>query len=190
MSPAETAEVVSAAALGEPAAWDALVDRYARLVWAVARAFGLSDADAADVSQTTWLRLAEHLPRLREPDRIGAWLATTARREAMRALARARRERPLDGLDFVDTESGLDQRLLETEEAGALWRAFATIPLPCQLLLRLLVADCSYAEISEVLDMPVGSIGPRRGRCLQQLRATVLAGDAGKDTAIKAAPVP
>src|SRR2546423_2044677 len=112
MSPADTAEMVSAAALGEPAAWDALVDRYARLVWAVARAFGLSDADAADVSQTTWLRLAEHLPRLREPDRIGAWLATTARREAMRALARTRREQPLDSIDFVDTDDSLDLRLM------------------------------------------------------------------------------
>ena len=189
MSPADTAEMVSAAALGEPAAWDAIVDRYARLVWAVARAFGLSDADAADVSQTTWLRLAEHLPRLREPERIGAWLATTARREAMRALARARRERPLEGIDFVDTDGGLDQRLLETEQAAALWRAFASIPPPCQLLLRLLLADCSYAEISEVLDMPVGSIGPRRGRCLEHLRASVVASAADKDVAMETTPV-
>src|SRR5947207_10074760 len=159
MSTADTAEMVSAAALGEPAAWDALVDRYARLVWAVARAFGLSDADAADVSQTTWLRLAEHLPRLREPERISAWLATTARREAMRALARARREQPIDSIDFADGEADVDQQLLDRERTDALWRAFATIPPPCQLLLRLLLADCSYAEISEVLDMPVGSIG-------------------------------
>ena len=190
MSPAETAEMVSAAALGEPAAWDALVDRYARLVWAVARAFGLSDADAADVSQTTWLRLAEHLPRLREPQRIGAWLATTARRESMRALARTRRERPLDGNDFADSAASADHRLMEAEQAAALWRAFAAIPPPCQVLLRLLLADCSYAEISEVLDMPVGSIGPRRGRCLEHLRATVVAADADMDLAMESTPVP
>src|SRR5438105_9861495 len=170
MSTADTAEMVSAAALGEPAAWDALVDRYARLVWAVARAFGLSDADAADVSQTTWLRLAEHLPRLREPERIGAWLATTARREAMRTSARARRERPLDSIDVADGAGALDERLLDGERDTALWQAFAAIPSPCQLLLRLLLADCSYAEISDVLDMPVGSIGPTRGRCLERLR--------------------
>src|SRR2546423_12036833 len=140
MSPADTAEMVSAAALGVAAAWDALVDRYARLVWAVARAFGLSDADAADVSQTTWLRLAEHLPRLREPERIGAWLATTARREAMRALARARREQPLDSIDLADGEADVDQQLLDSERTDAMWRAFATNSPACPLPLPVLPA--------------------------------------------------
>ena len=181
---ADTAEMVCAAALGESAAWDALVDRYARLVWSVARAFGLSDADAADVSQTTWLRLAEHLPRLREPERVGAWLSTTARREAMRARARTRRDLPLDDVDVAQRGSDVDQQLLDGERAAALWKAFASIPPPCQALLRLLLAEYSYAEISEALDMPIGSIGPTRGRCLERLRVRVVAGNAQKETVV------
>jgi len=185
MGPADAAEMVCAAALGESAAWDALVERYARLVWSVARAFGLSDADAADVSQTTWLRLAEHLPRLREPERVGAWLSTTARREAMRARARARRDLPLDDLDVAQRGGDVDERLLDGESAAAVWEAFASIPPPCQALLRLLLAEYSYAEISEALDMPIGSIGPTRGRCLERLRVRVLADSTRKGALAK-----
>ena len=80
------AALVMAAATGDQQAWDALVDRFAPTVWAVARGYRLSVADATDVSEVTWLRLVENLDRMEEPDRVGAWLATTARRESRRVL--------------------------------------------------------------------------------------------------------
>jgi DNA-directed RNA polymerase specialized sigma24 family protein len=82
---------VKGAAVGEQAAWDALVDRFGPTVWAIARAHRLNPSDAADVSQTTWLRLVENLHRIEQPERVGAWLATTARRESLRVLRLASR---------------------------------------------------------------------------------------------------
>ena len=169
--------LVRAAAERQPGAWDALVDRFAELIWAVARGQGLPPADAADVCQTTWLRLAEHLGRLREPERVGAWLATTARNEALRTLKRASRQVPTDwevdpararGYD----EPPPDQRLLDEERNAALWQAFDGLSGPCKLLLRYLIVEPppSYAEVSAVLDIPTGTIGPRRNRCLDNLR--------------------
>lgn len=170
-------QLVKAAAEREPGAWDALVDRFAELIWAVARGQGLSLADAADVSQTTWLRLAEHLGRLREPDRVGAWLATTARNEALRTLKRASRQIPTDWDTNPARTRGYDEpppdtHLLADERNAALWDAFDELPGPCKVLLRYLIAEPapSYAEVSLVLDIPVGTIGPRRNRCLDNLR--------------------
>ncbi len=175
MATVEIAGLVQGAAAGESRAWDALVERFAGLVWGVARGYGLSQADAADVSQTTWLRLAEHLHRIREPERIGAWLATTARNESLRMQRLARRQVPVEAVAEIpcprptaDTEG----RLIKEERDAALWRAFDSLSGPCKVLLRTLMADPapSYGEVSAVLDMPIGSIGPRRNRCLQRLR--------------------
>jgi RNA polymerase sigma factor (sigma-70 family) len=166
-------ELVRAAADGDQSAWDEIVARYAGLVWGVARALHLNEADAADVSQTTWLRLAEHLKGLREPSRLGGWLASTARHEAYRILRRAKHIRTAD-LDSVERDvDGPDGRILREERDAELWRAFGTLSAPCQTLLRTLIVDPkpSYAEVSEALGMPVGSIGPRRKRCIQHLRS-------------------
>src|SRR3954464_637874 len=89
-------QLVHAGGDGDQAAWDALVDRFASLVWSVARAHRLSAADAADVSQTTWLRLAEHIGRLRDPERLAGWLSTTARNECLKVLRHAGRQIPVD----------------------------------------------------------------------------------------------
>jgi len=169
------APLVAAAAGGDGSAWNALVDRFAALVWSIPRDFGLSAADAADVSQTTWLRLAENLTRIREPERVGAWLATTARNESLRSLRRARRQTPVDpaSTSFArDSGRPVDSELLEAERDAALWRAFESLSSPCKVLLRALMADPtpSYAEVSTMLGMPVGSIGPSRNRCLDRLR--------------------
>ncbi|HZG95557.1 MAG TPA: sigma-70 family RNA polymerase sigma factor, partial [Mycobacteriales bacterium] len=86
MGPESLTELVRAAADGDQRAWNALVDRFSRLVWAVARQHRLSEADAGDVAQATWLRLVENLASLREPEAVGGWLATTARREALRVI--------------------------------------------------------------------------------------------------------
>jgi RNA polymerase sigma factor (sigma-70 family) len=171
--------VVPAASQGDRDAWNALVGRYSGLIWSVARAHRLGDADAADVFQTTWLRLVEHLAEIRDADRVGAWLATTARHECLRVLRVGQRHVLTDGFDLPDeaSDGALDARLLGAERDAALWRAFARISERCGALLRMLAADPapSYDEVSAALDMPVGSIGPTRGRCLEQLRERLAA---------------
>ena len=170
-------ELIRAAARGDEAAWVAIVDRFSGLVWATARAHRLSRDDASDVAQTTWLRLVENLDRIRDPDRLGAWLATTARRESLRQIRRGGREQPSDEVDLFQApeDEVLDRFLLERERDGALWRAFANLSERCKALLRMLVADeePSYEEVSAALGMPVGAIGPTRMRCLDKLRRTV-----------------
>ena len=171
------------AAGGDTRAWNQLVDQYAGMVWAVARSYRLSAADAADVSQTTWLRLVEHLDRIEQPERLGAWLATTARHEALRVARQASRQLPVGDditIDLVAAEgASTDAALLADERAHALWGLVTRLPVRCRLILRLLTADppLSYRDLGEALEMPVGSIGPTRARCLEHLRR--IAGSAG-----------
>jgi RNA polymerase sigma factor (sigma-70 family) len=174
------AATVAAAAGGDQAAWNRLVERHSSLVWGVARAHRLSGSDAADVVQTTWLRLIEHLPQIRNPDGVGAWLATTARRESLRALRHARRCEPTEQVEAVAEVAGLDARLLRDERDAAVARAFARLPARDRALLRLLTLDpaLSYEEIGAALSMPIGSIGPTRGRALERLRRELRAAGA------------
>jgi RNA polymerase sigma factor (sigma-70 family) len=175
--------LVKAAAGGDTAAWEALVARFNGLVWSIARGYRLSSADAADVFQTVWLRLAEHLGRIDNPDHIGAWLATTARRESLRVARSGTRTVPLDDaavLDLAQTDEAspeqavlqAEQARLDAQRARRMWRAFGELSARCQQLLRVLIATPppTYAEAAVALDLPVGSIGPTRARCLQQLR--------------------
>jgi RNA polymerase sigma factor (sigma-70 family) len=170
----DVAQLVRDAAAGDQAAWNRLVARFNGLVWAVARAHRLDQADAADVVQTTWLRLVEHLGRLQDPERVGAWLATTARRECLRILRSSARVVPTETELLPDpgTEAPLAAGLLADERDRALWSAFGGLSERCQVLLRLLVADPSpsYEDVGAALDMPIGSIGPTRQRCLDRLR--------------------
>jgi RNA polymerase sigma factor (sigma-70 family) len=169
--------LLAAAARGDQAAWEEIVDRFAGLVWATARAHRLSRDDAADVAQTTWLRLVENLDRIQQPERLGAWLATTARRESLRKLRLGARERPSDEPDMFETpaDNPIDRDLLQSERDGALWEAFSRLSERCKTLLRMLVAEQepSYEEISAALEMPVGSVGPTRMRCLDRLQQRV-----------------
>lgn len=171
-----TQELLAAAAGGDQKAWDLLVSRFARLVWSVARGFRLSDADAADVCQTTWLRLVEHLEAINDPDRLAGWLATTARRESIGVLRKRDREVPIyDGPDEEDEDEEQDpeRRTIEQDEHRELWDAFAGLSERCRNLLRVLAVSPleSYAEVAAALSIPVGSIGPTRARCLDRLRA-------------------
>lgn len=170
-------DLVRAAAAGDQRAWNDLVDRFAGLVWGVARKHRLNDSDAADVCQATWLRLVEHLGNLREPEAVAGWLVTTARRECLRVLREGDRAIPVDvateiDLRADDTLPEPDAALLEIERAEALRRAFADLPPSSRALLSMLLADPphSYVEISEALGMPIGSIGPTRARALERLR--------------------
>ena len=168
--------MIRAAGDGDEAAWGAIVDRFSGLVWATARAHRLAPAEAADVAQTTWLRLVENLDRIKDPERLGAWLATTARRECLRHIRLQKREFATgeDALFEAPSEDHAEQRLITRERNTALRRAFARISERCQALLRLLAAPepLSYEEISSALGMPIGAIGPTRARCLEQLRRT------------------
>lgn len=169
----EIAHVIEIAVAGDEAAWNRLVERYSSLLWAIARAHRLSDADAADVAQTTWLRCVEHLPAIRNPNALGAWLATTARRECLKVLRGAARVQASPELEaVVDSRLGPADALLLDERDASLWQAFERLPSPDRSLLRVLMADPapSYEEVSAALGMPIGSIGPTRGRALERLR--------------------
>ncbi len=168
--------LVKCAAQGDERAWVALVERFSGLVWSVARAFRLSHADAADVSQTTWLRFAEHLGDIHEPQAVGAWLATTTRRECLRTLRKAGRTVPTDFDDdhllSPDSTPEVDASLDAGRQWAALKRAVDDLPEPGRALLRVLMTDPapSYLEAGKALGMPIGSIGPTRARALKRLR--------------------
>lgn len=172
---------------GDQVAWGRLVDRFSPLLWAVARAHRLSDADAADAVQGTWLRLVENLGRIREPERVGAWLATTCRRECLSALRRGSREQPVEQDRVVDLTGAdhltVDADLLRRERDARLWSVFEGLSDPCRRLLRALLADPapSYDEVSGALGMPIGSIGPTRGRCLRHLHTLAVEAGISRD---------
>jgi RNA polymerase sigma factor (sigma-70 family) len=186
--------LVAGARAGRQADWDALVTRLGPLVWSVARATRISDADAADVSQTVWLRLVENLDRIHDPEALPGWLATASRREALRIIARNGREIPVDDLHDVDddasdgdparattlgaagTDAGPEAALLASERDVEVWTALGRLRPRCQELLRLLVGEppLAYADVAATLGMPIGSIGPIRARCLRSLRSALL----------------
>lgn len=164
--------LVRAAASGNEEAWEALVREFSEPVLGVARAHRLSEADVADVAQTTWLRLVEHLERIQDPERVGAWLATTAWRESARVLQRAKQQIVTDHVPEPAPGDDVAQDLLTAERDTAVREAFRRLRTRDQELLGLLVADPapSYEQIGQILHMPVGSIGPTRARSLTRLR--------------------
>jgi RNA polymerase sigma factor (sigma-70 family) len=169
---------VKAAAAGDQRAWDLLVDRFAGLVWAICREHRLSDSDAADTVQLTWLRLLENLGRIRDPQRLAGWLATTCRRQCLAVLRQSKTTIPTtaESLDLVMGGSGAaDQAVLATEQRAILWQAFTRLSDWCQQVLRALILDAedgppSYRLVAAQLQTPVGGLGPTRARCLSQLR--------------------
>lgn len=168
--------LVRRAARGDKQAWGGLVDQYGRLIWSVTVRFKLAESDAADVVQTTWMRLIENIDRIEQPDRVGSWLAATARNECLRHVTARKRlvlvqeDVEFDGADHHGP--AVDEALLAAERAQVVREAMARLPAQWQQLLELLMADppLSYAEISDQLGLPIGSIGPTRGRCLAKLR--------------------
>jgi len=171
---ADLVQIVAQARDGVAAAWEALIGRFGGLVAAIARQCRLSDADVAEVCQTTWLRLVENLDRVEQPERIGAWLATTSRRESLRIATRQVVVSANDLVYFIadDKADPLDAGLLRGEQERAIRMAAEQLSPRCQRLLGLLMGDdeLPYKEIAEQLRMPIGSIGPTRGRCLDHLR--------------------
>jgi RNA polymerase sigma factor (sigma-70 family) len=175
VDPNEVAAALQRAAAGDQTAWDALVDDFSQMLWAVASGYRLGHADTAEVVQTAWLRLVENLDRIKQPEALGGWLATTARREALRLLRLRGREPVVDDdarFDLVArAEPSPEDHALDTDRKQRVWAAFGRLPEHCRTLLYLLsVVAVSYSELATMLDMPVGSIGPTRARCLARLR--------------------
>jgi RNA polymerase sigma factor (sigma-70 family) len=169
--------LVMRARTGDERAWDALVERYAPLIWSLCRRHGLDAAGAADVGQSVWLGLVNQLGKIRDPAALPGWLATTTRRECKRVLNTAQaphaaRHAP-DAENIPDEQAKtIEQELLVAERHAALREAFAHLPPCCQQLIALLIEAPAvpHAEISARLGIPVGSIAPNRRQCLDKLR--------------------
>jgi RNA polymerase sigma factor (sigma-70 family) len=163
---------------GDQLAWNALVERYAPLIWSLCRRYRLdgADADAADVGQDVWLQLVNQLDKIRDPAALLGWLATTTRRECQRARNKTQAPhatmQALDADNIPDDQADTLEQVLAAERHAALREALAQLPPRCQQLIALLIKDppVPYAQISARLGIPVGSIGPNRRRCLDKLR--------------------
>lgn len=169
------AALVRAARRNDPAAWKALVERHDRVIRAVCRAHRLGPADVEDVRQTTWLRAVEHVERIREPHKFGAWLAAVARNECLRHLRHRARFRPYaDELEHTvsDPAPAPDAALLAAERRAAVQGAMVKLSARDRAFLGRVFheAEPSYAEIGGELGIPIGSIGPTRGRVLERMR--------------------
>jgi len=169
--------LVAGAKNGDQQAWDALVERYAPLIWSICRRHRLSSADAEDVGQRVWLQLVSQLDKVRDPAALPGWLATTTQRECGTIRRATRRSQPpgraLDADHIPGQQTGpAEQVLLAAERHAALREAFTRLPPCCQRLIAMLIGDppVPYAQISARLGVPVGSIGPSRSRCLDKLR--------------------
>jgi RNA polymerase sigma factor (sigma-70 family) len=182
-----TAELVQDARQGDTRAYEELVERHQRQVWAAVRSFRLSEADSNDAVQMTWLRLVENLNRLNDPTRLGAWLTTTAKRECLRLIRRRGREVGTSDEFFAavvdDRDPGPEQQVTDEAMAAVLWDFVAELPDRAQDLLRAVTSSDrpAYTDISRETGMAVGSIGPTRGRYLTRLRKLIE--DSGLDAA-------
>jgi len=174
--------VMQRAAAGDRAAWEQLVTTYSRLLWGIARGYRLSGSDAADAVQTTWLRLVEHLDDIHRPEAVGAWLATTLRRECLRMQQRSDRQSPIDieAVEIGDESADVERQIMRQAERAALEYSMQLLPDRQRVLLRMLTTTPrpSYEEIAAALDIPKGSIGPTRGRALRRLRQLLDSGRA------------
>lgn len=181
----DDAALVQRCQAGDPTAWEALVARYQRLVYAIVTRMGLDEHTAADVFQTVFERLVQHLPSLREPQRLQAWIVTTAKREGLAARRRGQRTvsltRPDDEdstgpgeWDLADDSPVAEQLLDDLQQLNRLRLGLERLDERCRELLLLVFRDederLSYDEIGRRLGLPVGSIGPTRSRCLGKLR--------------------
>ncbi|MFL6216906.1 MAG: RNA polymerase sigma factor [Blastocatellia bacterium] len=173
--------LVLACRRGDEAAWEMLVERFQRLIYAIARRAGLDEDAATDVFQNVFASLIERLDRIEQPGRIQAWLVTAAKRETWRAVlarnqsraAGADEESEEDLLDRLPDQSLLpDELLLQLEKQHTVRTAVGSLDERCNRLLTLLFYRAeppAYAEVASQLGISEGSIGPTRARCLQKL---------------------
>ncbi|WAL65304.1 sigma-70 family RNA polymerase sigma factor [Amycolatopsis cynarae] len=176
MADADFGALLTRAFAGDQAAWRALVHGLSALILAIARSYRLGDADASDVCQRTWLALAQLPSGLRDPARLPAWLATTARRQALRVLKNRDREVPTGGGETADAvpspQPSPELSVLSSERDRVLWQAVDHLPPQHRRLIRLLATrpSLTHAELAAELGIPPGSVGPLRRRALDRLR--------------------
>jgi len=171
-------ELISACIAGQSWAWDALVDRYKGLIYSIALRSGLTQEDAADVFQTVFAHLLQHLTTIREPQGLAAWLITATKRECWRMLRKRQREPAASEVPLIQTTARGWAESVQSEENLLAWHGFihealAQIGERCRQMLTLLYLEPeepSYDEISARLGLPRGSIGPTRARCLAKMR--------------------
>ena len=183
-------ELIDRCRHGDAAAWQRLVQRYARLVHSVPVRYGLAPSEVDDIGQEVFLALAQQLHQILDPESLPAWLLTTARRASWRTLQRRKQEQPLSAVDLSEAQAeetfkplgtsapSMQQLLQGWQQQEALAQGLAALGERCRDLLTLIFLDQgepSYDDISSRLAIPKGSIGPTRNRCLQQLR-TILEG--------------
>ena len=171
-----TTQLLRTAMDGDQGAWEEIVRRYEPAVAAMVVTYRLQEADARDATQRTWLRLLEAHRQIREPEALGGWLKTTARRECLRILADQRRVDPLpEGTECVDPTVDVERSIVDTDQARHLRSLLSTLPARSFALLSSLFQDNppGYAQLSASTGMPVGSIGPTRARALRKLRRVV-----------------
>jgi RNA polymerase sigma factor (sigma-70 family) len=188
----DDASLVARCLNGEAGAWTVLVQRYQRLVYAVVRRIGLDEHAAADVFQTVFSRLIEHLPKLKQPERLQAWIVTTAKRETLLAREKARRHISLTRDDdggpaledsLVDGTPLAEDALSDLQQLHLLRLGMDQLDARCRSLLTLVFRDedehMPYDEVARRLGVPTGSIGPTRARCLDKLRKLVVHAESG-----------
>lgn len=160
----------------DPTAWEEILRRYGKLVSATVRSFRLQEADALDAVQMTWLRLAENAHRVKFPERLGGWLATTARRECLHILRQSRIT-----AEFTDMKSeiipessvGPEQHVVDADTSRWLWKLVDELSPRRRILLRELFTEYPrpYTDVADATGVPPGGIGPTRARALRQLRS-------------------
>jgi RNA polymerase sigma factor (sigma-70 family) len=160
---------------GDRAAWDELLRRYGTLVSTTVRSLRLQEADALDATQTTWLRLVENAERVQYPERLGGWLATTARRECLRILRQAKlapNRTDVASETISDPSPGPEKHAIDANTTRTLRKLIDELPSRQRTLIRMLFTDnpCSYDKIAHIAGIPLGGIGPTRARALRQLR--------------------
>jgi RNA polymerase sigma factor (sigma-70 family) len=187
MAADDDAALLHACREGDPDAWERLVRRYQRLIYAIPRRAGLSEDLAAEVFQRVCVTLLEHIDRIAQPERLSAWLTTTARRESWRQLRNQRVVVSLgddDGAgidDLADTTLLPDELVERAEQQHTVRLALGELDERCRDLLHMLFYRSEpppYTEIAAALNMPAGSIGPTRARCLQKLQRVLAELDA------------
>jgi RNA polymerase sigma factor (sigma-70 family) len=163
----DDAALVARCRSGDPQAWNLLVERFSRYVYAISvQGFRLSLNDAEDVFQDVFTKVFEQLPRLRNDDAFRPWLAQLTRRTCIDRLRGNRQEASLDEIDSAE----VDELVAQLDRALAVREALATLPEACQDILdRFFARDESYRTISEALGLPAGTIASRISRCLGRL---------------------
>jgi len=164
---------------GEAAGLDDLVAVMTPVLWHVVRAYRLSDQAAEDVIQNTWLALVRRRAAILDPVAVGGWLTTTARREAWRTAGAKTTPTPVEDEDLAQVlprQRSAEESVVQHDEGDRLWAAVDGLPERCRRLLRIVAFENrpDYRELATELGMPVGSIGPTRGRCLAKLRVALM----------------